>query len=51
MKAFMNSTLTEKTLPQVLALQAERLGSGSTAIREKAFGIWQCYSWRIISVM
>ena len=45
MKAFMNSTLTEKTLPQVLALQAERLGSGSTAIREKAFGIWQCYSW------
>ncbi len=45
MKAFMNSTLTEKTLPQVLALRAERLGSGSTAIREKAFGIWQCYSW------
>ena len=45
MKAFMNSTLTEKTLPQVLALQAERLGSGSTAIREKAFDIWQCYSW------
>ena len=41
----MNSTLTEKTLPQVLALQAELLGSGSTAIREKAFGIWQCYSW------
>jgi len=32
------------TLPQVLSMQAERLGS-RTAIREKAYGIWQTYSW------
>ncbi|MDD5232790.1 MAG: AMP-binding protein [Syntrophales bacterium] len=32
------------TLPQVLAMQAGRLGD-RTAIREKAYGIWQTYSW------
>jgi len=37
--------LEELTLPQALAMQAERLG-GKTAIREKAYGIWQSYSWR-----
>jgi long-chain acyl-CoA synthetase len=41
----MKENFTEKTLPQILALQAERLGHGSTAIREKALGIWQHYSW------
>jgi long-chain acyl-CoA synthetase len=41
----MTASLTEKTLPQVLALQAERLGPGAIAIREKALGIWQTYSW------
>lgn len=37
--------IEELTLPQALALQAERLGD-RTAIREKAYGIWQSYSWR-----
>ncbi|HOI73926.1 MAG TPA: AMP-binding protein [Syntrophales bacterium] len=32
------------TLPQVLARQAELLGE-RTAIREKAYGIWQTHSW------
>jgi long-chain acyl-CoA synthetase len=41
----MTAAITEKTLPQVVALQAERLGSGAIAIREKALGIWQTYSW------
>ncbi len=45
MKTDMTASLTEKTLPQVLALQAERLGPGAIAIREKALGIWQTYSW------
>lgn len=40
------SSLDQFTFPQVLFRQAERLGAGSTAIREKAFGIWQVYSWR-----
>ncbi len=40
----MTANPAEKTLPQVLALQAERLGA-ATAIREKALGIWQHYSW------
>jgi len=40
----MTANPAEKTLPQVLALQAERLGA-ATAIREKALGIWQRYSW------
>ena len=34
------------TLPQILMKQAERFGSGLTAIREKAYGIWQSYSWQ-----
>jgi len=33
------------TLPQVLAKQAERIGSRGIAIREKAYGIWQTYDW------
>jgi long-chain acyl-CoA synthetase len=41
----MTAAITEKTLPQIVALQAERLGSGAIAIREKALGIWQTYSW------
>jgi len=32
------------TLPQALARQAQNLGR-QTAIREKAYGIWQSYSW------
>jgi len=33
------------TIPQVLVKQAEVLGDGVCAIREKAYGIWQTYSW------
>ena len=33
------------TLPQVLGEQAKRLGAAHTAIREKAYGVWQTYSW------
>lgn len=33
------------TLPQILAKQAERIGSQGIAIREKAYGIWQTYNW------
>jgi long-chain acyl-CoA synthetase len=42
----MPATLDQGTLPQILAGQAERLGSKKTAIREKAYGIWQSYSWQ-----
>ncbi len=40
------SSLTQYTLPQILMKQAERYGNGEIAIREKAYGIWQRYSWR-----
>ncbi len=40
------SSLDQFTFPQVLLRQAERLGSDRTAIREKAYGIWQTYNWR-----
>jgi long-chain acyl-CoA synthetase len=40
------STLANYTLPQLLFKQAERLGTGSIAIREKAYGIWLAYSWQ-----
>jgi long-chain acyl-CoA synthetase len=33
------------TLPQLLAEQDERIGVTRTAIREKAYGIWQAYTW------
>jgi len=33
------------TLPQILSEQAKRLGAAHTAIREKAYGIWQTYNW------
>lgn len=41
----MTDTIAEKTLPQVLARQAEHFGSSAVAIREKALGIWQTYTW------
>ncbi|MBW1996920.1 MAG: AMP-binding protein [Deltaproteobacteria bacterium] len=40
------STLEQFTFPQILLRQAERLGPEKTAIREKAYGIWQRYSWQ-----
>ncbi len=33
------------TLPQILVRQAERFGKNGIAIREKAYGIWQAYTW------
>jgi long-chain acyl-CoA synthetase len=52
MKAFMRidqetlSALPRYTLPQILAMQAERLGSQGIAIRKKAYGIWEAYPWK-----
>ncbi|OGP61925.1 MAG: hypothetical protein A2169_13780, partial [Deltaproteobacteria bacterium RBG_13_47_9] len=40
------SSFAQYTLPQILALQAERLGTERIAIREKAYGIWQAYHWQ-----
>jgi long-chain acyl-CoA synthetase len=34
------------TLPQLLAQNAAKYGDAKTAIREKAYGIWQKYTWR-----
>jgi long-chain acyl-CoA synthetase len=34
------------TLPQILARQAQTLGETEVAIREKAYGIWQAYTWK-----
>jgi long-chain acyl-CoA synthetase len=40
------SSLAGYTFPQILAKQAERLGEERIAIREKAYGIWQAYTWQ-----
>jgi long-chain acyl-CoA synthetase len=37
--------LLKSTLPQILAEHAQRFGENGIAIREKAYGIWQCYTW------
>ncbi len=39
------SSMLQFTLPQILFKQVERLGSHKTAIREKAYGIWQAINW------
>jgi long-chain acyl-CoA synthetase len=39
-------SLLECTFPQILAWQAERLGTARIAIREKALGIWETYTWQ-----
>ena len=47
----MDTTTQEKlhgynsTLPQILADNAVRYGDSKTAIRDKAYGIWQKYNW------
>lgn len=44
-----NSQKTHKntlTLPQLLAQNAQAFGDSKTAIREKAYGIWQTYTWK-----
>ncbi|MGC8605833.1 MAG: AMP-binding protein, partial [Desulfomonilaceae bacterium] len=38
-------TWSEYTLPQILAKQAERLGSSRKAIRKKFLGIWETATW------
>ena len=38
-------SLDRHTFPQILAGQAEKLGPENIAIREKAYGIWQTYTW------
>ncbi|MCP4664765.1 MAG: long-chain fatty acid--CoA ligase, partial [Deltaproteobacteria bacterium] len=40
------SSLIRYTFPQILSMQAERLGPEKIAIREKAYGIWQSYNWK-----
>jgi long-chain acyl-CoA synthetase len=40
------SSFSRQTFPQILARQAERLPPGKVAIRDKAYGIWQTYSWQ-----
>lgn len=39
------SELAKLTLPQILAKQEERWGASKIAVREKAYGIWQIYTW------
>lgn len=39
-------SLAQYTFPQILSRQAEHLDAGKIAIREKAYGIWQTYTWR-----
>ncbi len=40
------ASLSRCTLPQILARQAQTLGDSEVAIREKAYGIWQSYTWK-----
>jgi long-chain acyl-CoA synthetase len=40
------SSFGKYTLPQILFKQAKELGAEKIAIREKAYGIWQTYSWQ-----
>ena len=37
--------LCEGTLPQILCRQAARFGDAFPAVREKAHGIWEAYTW------
>lgn len=39
------SSLSQYTFPQILSRQAEHLGE-RIAIREKAYGVWQAYTWQ-----
>ena len=44
-RAQQHKTKSKLTLPQLLMENAARYGDAKTAIREKAYGIWQKYSW------
>jgi long-chain acyl-CoA synthetase len=39
------SAFSKLTFPQILATQAQLWGSDRVAIREKAYGIWESYTW------
>jgi len=39
-------SVTDHTLPQILAKQAERLGSSRKAIRKKTLGVWEALTWQ-----
>jgi long-chain acyl-CoA synthetase len=39
------SAFSKLTFPQILVKQAKRWGSTRVAIREKAYGIWEPYTW------
>jgi long-chain acyl-CoA synthetase len=41
-----HNTVFQGTVPQLLASQAESLIGEQAAIREKAYGIWDVYSWK-----
>jgi long-chain acyl-CoA synthetase len=38
-------SFSQRTFPQILANQARRFGSKRISIRDKAYGIWQAYTW------
>jgi long-chain acyl-CoA synthetase len=40
-----NTADQKLTLPQLLMANADKFGDSQTAIREKAYGIWQKYTW------
>ncbi|MCD6154135.1 MAG: AMP-binding protein [Syntrophobacterales bacterium] len=44
-KDIISAAYGKLTLPQILAKQAEKIGSYGIAIREKAYGIWQTFDW------
>lgn len=44
-KTAKNTADQKLTLPQLLMENAEKFGDSQTAIREKAYGIWQKYTW------
>ena len=39
-------SLSQYTCPQILAKQSEWLGGKRIAVREKAYGIWQTFTWQ-----
>lgn len=43
------TSLDQFTLPQILTRQAEQLGSTRTAIRHKAYGLWETCDWKTYS--
>jgi long-chain acyl-CoA synthetase len=41
-----SSSMAELTSPQILFRNAEKMGADKIAIREKAYGVWQPYTWK-----